>query len=88
MYIFSKFRIMYIEIQYYDLLRYFRPIQFYLLNVTCIVLYIFGSVATHGHDASCVLEFDFWSTSSSLGALRITPYVQKNKDLSTSAHHV
>jgi hypothetical protein len=52
MYIFSKFRIMYIEIQYYDLLRYFRPIQFYLLNVTCIVLYIFGSVATHGHDAS------------------------------------
>jgi hypothetical protein len=32
--------------------HYFRIIQFYLLNVTCIVLYIFGSVATHGYPPS------------------------------------
>jgi hypothetical protein len=31
---------------------YFCIIQLYLLNVTCIVLYIFGPVATHGHAPS------------------------------------
>jgi hypothetical protein len=32
--------------------HYFRIIQLYLLNVTCIVLYMFGPVATHGHAPS------------------------------------
>jgi hypothetical protein len=32
--------------------HYFRIIRFYLFNVTCIVLYIFGPVATHGHAPS------------------------------------
>jgi hypothetical protein len=32
--------------------HYLRIIQFYLLKVIFIVLYIFGSVATHGHATS------------------------------------
>jgi hypothetical protein len=32
--------------------HYFRITQFYLLKVICIVLYIFGAIATHGHAPS------------------------------------
>jgi hypothetical protein len=38
--------------------HYFRIIQFYLLNVTCIVLYIFGPVATHGHAPSSYKSYE------------------------------
>jgi hypothetical protein len=40
---------MYIEIIIMIYWHYFRIIQFYLLNVTYIILYIFEPVATHAH---------------------------------------
>jgi hypothetical protein len=36
--------------------HYFRITQFHLLKVICIVLYMFGPLATHGHAPSSKLS--------------------------------